>query len=243
VVVIVVKTQETVAVKRITPDGKTDQALVEMMKEARVMQMYDHKNIVHFHGFIVSRAPYLLVMEYCPGGSLEDRLRSDGANILTARRVNYSMRGLEYLHYNNCIHQDIAARNCLLSGRVLKLADFGMCRATIIYKVDLNKPLNVRWLSPEVWKTGETSAVTDIYAFGVLLWEMFIIPYALPYAERKAYEVKKKVMGGYRMPTPTGMPSSMAAVMKKCWDHEAKSRPKTEGLRVSLEHINKEYYS
>lgn len=241
---IMVKTQEVVAVKRITPDGKTDQALVEMMKEARVMQMYDHKNIVHFHGFIVSQAPYLLVMEYCSGGSLEDRLRSEGANLLTSRRVNYCMqgaRGLEYLHYKNCIHRDIAARNCLLSGNVLKLADFGMCRATTIYKIDLSKPLNVRWLSPEVWKTGETSAVTDIYAFAILLWEMFTIPYEPPYVKWKAYEVKRRVISGYRLPAPINMPDRIATIMKNCWDHELRNRPKSYALRKSLEELNREY--
>uniref|UniRef100_A0A915EEC7 non-specific protein-tyrosine kinase n=1 Tax=Ditylenchus dipsaci TaxID=166011 RepID=A0A915EEC7_9BILA len=234
---IMVKTQEVVAVKRIAPDGKTDQALMEMMKEARVMQMYDHKNIVHFHGFIVSQAPYLLVMEYCSGGSLEDRLRSEGANILTARRVNYSMqgaRGLEYIHYKNCIHRDIAARNCLLSGNVLKLADFGMCRATTIYKIDLSKPLNV-------WKTGETSAATDIYAFAILLWEMFTTPYEPPYAKWKAYEVKQRVISGYRLPPPSNMPDRMAVIMKSCWDHELRNRPKAQAVRKSIEEIDREY--
>lgn len=57
---------------------------------------------------------------------------------------------LGFRHSKDCIHRDIATRNCLLAGEVLKLADFGMCRPSSIYKVDLNKPQNVRWLAPEV---------------------------------------------------------------------------------------------
>lgn len=70
------------------------------------------------------------------------------------------------------------------------MADFGMCRATAVYKVDLSKPLNVRWLAPEVWTNGETRYNTDVYAFGVMIWEFFITPYQSPYTEWKGYTVK-----------------------------------------------------
>lgn len=87
-----------VAIKRIDSNGKNEQNLIDMMSEARVMQLYDHKNIgnfsmlwvfrlfnflllVKFFGFVVDRAPYLLIMELCPDGSLEDKLRSSGNSI------------------------------------------------------------------------------------------------------------------------------------------------------------------
>ncbi|KAK0413413.1 hypothetical protein QR680_006789 [Steinernema hermaphroditum] len=230
-----------VAVKRIESDNRNEQGLVDMMKEARVMQLYDHPNIVKFYGYIVDRSPYLLVMELCQDGSVEDKLRT-GKNVSTARRVDMCMqaaRGLEYLHHKNCIHRDIAARNCLLQGTILKLADFGMCRATTVYKIDLAKPQNVRWLAPEVWRSGETRFCTDVYAFGVMLWEMFVIPYSSPYCVWKAAMVKEKVMAGYRMPTPESMPDNMCTLMKKCWDHDPARRPTAAEVRNELEIINK----
>nr|CDJ85291.1 SH2 motif and Tyrosine protein kinase domain containing protein [Haemonchus contortus] len=236
----------TIAVKRIDSEGTDEQALAEMMKEARVMQLNDHKHIVKFFGFIVDRMPYLLVMEYCDGGSVEDKLRAHPKRITIPMRVDMSTQGsygLEYLHSRDCIHRDIATRNCLIDKGIVKLADFGMCRATNVYKIDLSKPLNVRWLAPEVWRNGETRYNTDIYAYGVLLWEMFEIPYNSPYAEWKAYTVKQKVMGGYRMPPPRAMPEEMVAVMELAWNHDPEKRPDATGLRKLLEEVNKKYCS
>uniref|UniRef100_A0A1I7V4K8 Protein kinase domain-containing protein n=1 Tax=Caenorhabditis tropicalis TaxID=1561998 RepID=A0A1I7V4K8_9PELO len=188
-----VKSNTKIAVKKLDTNGNDDESLAEMMKEARVMQLYDHPNIVKFYGYIVDDIPYLLVLEYCNGGSVEDRLVDKGSKLTIRNRITYTYHaacGIEYLHKKNCIHRDIAARNCLIHKEIVKIADFGMCRATSIYKVDLNKPTNIRWLAPEVWENGETKANTDIYAFGVMIWEFFEIPYDTPYSQWKGYEVK-----------------------------------------------------
>lgn len=73
------KTNTKVAVKKLDTERNDEQVLEEMMKEARVMQLYDHPNIVKFYGFILDDIPYLLVLEFCDGGSVEDRLVEKGA--------------------------------------------------------------------------------------------------------------------------------------------------------------------
>ncbi|KAI6204303.1 Tyrosine-protein kinase [Aphelenchoides besseyi] len=227
--------RKPVAVKRIDSYGKTGQKLKEMMKEARVMQIYDHKNIVKFYGFVVDRPPL------SSGHGvvyIEDKLRSTGRLIDVPFRVDWSAQaacGLEYLHKKLSIHRDVSARNCLLSGSILKLADFGMCRETEIYKVDLSKPLNHR----KFGKRGETKFNTDVYAFGILLWELFIRPYRCPYGFWSASKVRKLTLDGYRMPTPDGMPDQMAVVMKRCWDHQPAKRPTASELRRELHSINR----
>ncbi|KAH7729861.1 TK/FER protein kinase [Aphelenchoides avenae] len=242
---VLLKENIPVAVKRIDSDGKNE-ALLEMIKEARVMQMFEHKNIVRFYGFIVDRMPFLLVMELCRDGCLEDTLRNHHKMAITINKrvdlMRQAAHGLEYVHSKDCIHRDIATRNCLLAGEVLKLADFGMCRPSSIYKVDLNKPQNVRWLAPEVWMTAETNKSTDCYAFGIMLWECFEIPYNSPYSKWKAITVKERVMAGYRMSTPAKMPEQVAALMRRCWDHDASKRPNATEIREELERISQGSY-
>ncbi|CAL2040300.1 unnamed protein product [Caenorhabditis brenneri] len=232
-----VKSNTKIAVKKLDTNND-DESLAEMMKEARVMQLYDHPNIVKFYGYIVDDIPYLLVLEYCNGGSVEDKLVEKGEKLSSRSRITYTYHaasGIDYLHKKNCIHRDIAARNCLIHKDIVKIADFGMCRATSVYKVDLNKPTNIRWLAPEVWENGETKANTDIYAFGIMMWEYFEIPYDTPYSAWKGYEVKQKTRGGYRLPTPRGMPPEMEEIMKECWHVDPNERPTAPELKEKLE--------
>lgn len=236
-----VKDNTIIAVKKLDTEGTDEEALAEMMKEARVMQLYDHPNIVRFYGYILDDLPYLLVLEFCNGGSVEDRLRDKPHKTSVAHRVDMvaqSARGLEYLHQKNCIHRDIATRNCLIHKGIIKLADFGMCRAVSVYKVDLSKPMNVRWLAPEVWEIGETRYNTDVYAFGIMIWEMFENPYKSPYSEWKAYTVKQKVRQGYRMNPHPSMPKEVVEVMQEAWNHDPAKRPTAEKLREKMDEIN-----
>ncbi|VDL78072.1 unnamed protein product [Nippostrongylus brasiliensis] len=92
-----------------------------------------------------------------------------------------------------------------------------------------------------VWRNGETRFNTDIYAYGVTIWEMFEIPYNSPYAEWKAYTVKQKVMGGYRMPPPRAMPEEIITIMELAWNHDPEKRPDAPHLRQLLEEVNKKY--
>lgn len=92
-----------------------------------------------------------------------------------------------------------------------------------------------------MWRIGETRYSTDIYAYGVMLWEMFEIPYNSPYAEWKAYTVKQKVMAGYRMPPPKAMPEEIVTIMELAWNHDPEKRPDASSLRKLLDEVNKKY--
>ncbi|CAI2320589.1 unnamed protein product [Caenorhabditis sp. 36 PRJEB53466] len=235
-----IKSNIKVAVKKLDTEGNDEEMLAEMMKEARVMQLYDHPNIVKFYGYILDDIPYLLVLEFCNGGSVEDRLTEKGEKLSNKTRIMYTSHaaaGIDYLHKKTCIHRDIAARNCLIHKEVVKIADFGLCRAQSIYKVDLSKPCNLRWLAPEVWDIGETRSNTDIYAFGIMMWEFFEVPYDTPYSQWKGYQVKQKVRAGYRLPVPAGMPRDVADIMKECWHADPTKRPTAEKLKEKLEEV------
>uniref|UniRef100_A0A7I4K357 Tyrosine-protein kinase n=1 Tax=Brugia malayi TaxID=6279 RepID=A0A7I4K357_BRUMA len=223
-----------VAVKELTEI--TAEASNALWREARVMRMYDHPNVVKYYGVANDYTPYYLVMEFVSGGAVDEYLCKKGKKIAAKARVKILQEaaiGLEYLHRQKCLHRDIACRN-LLIGDTIKVADFGMTRHTKIYKIDPNKPLNLRWLAPEAYDKGIVNKATDVYAYGVTMYECFTVPYCIPYREWEADEVYNKVIiGGYRLKPPKMMPEVLGDLMKECIGPE-KNRPTFKEIIIVL---------
>ncbi|KAK6062055.1 hypothetical protein COOONC_00276, partial [Cooperia oncophora] len=99
---------------------ETKEAREQMLEEAQMMSNYIHSHIVEMYGVACDHPPVLIVMEYCPGGNLEDHLRTQKELIEVGERIVYALeaaRGMQFLHRKNCIHRDLAARNCLISAK------------------------------------------------------------------------------------------------------------------------------
>ncbi|KAI6232554.1 Tyrosine-protein kinase [Aphelenchoides besseyi] len=127
----------------------------------------------------------------------------------------------------------IACRNLLID-KVVKVADFGMSRKSTCYKIDPNKPMNLRWLAPEVYETAIVNKATDIYAFGVTMFECFTVPYAIPYGDWKPNKVYEEVVNkGYRLEPPKLMPRMIAELMAECLGPE-QDRPSFKTVIVCL---------
>ncbi|GMR55847.1 hypothetical protein PMAYCL1PPCAC_26042, partial [Pristionchus mayeri] len=206
----------TVAAKMLTDmDNDSSHAL---WKEARVMQEYDHPNITKFYGVCNDALPYYLVMEFISGGSVDNYLK-DNPKLNVYKRTKMAMEaaaGLDYLHSRLCIHRDIAARNLLID-KVAKVSDFGLTRKTRNYKIDVDKPLNLRWIAPDVYESSTVNKATDVYAFGITLFEMFVVPYAIPYENWDADQVYENVIEkGMRLQPPREMPKEIQGLMKEC---------------------------
>ncbi|VDM43984.1 unnamed protein product [Toxocara canis] len=212
------------------------QASNALWKEARVMQMYDHPNVVKMYGVANDYMPYYLVMELVHGGSVDDYLMKKGSKTSVKARIQIlyeASLGLEYLHSKNCLHRDIACRNLLID-KVVKVADFGMTRHTTNYKIDPNKPTNLRWLAPEVFRSSIVNKSTDVYAFGVTMYECFTQPYSIPYADWRAEKVFDKVVNsGYRLQPPDLMPRKISDLMEECIGPQ-ESRPTFSVIVVCL---------
>uniref|UniRef100_A0A1I8AHT1 Tyrosine-protein kinase n=1 Tax=Steinernema glaseri TaxID=37863 RepID=A0A1I8AHT1_9BILA len=123
------KEKKEVAVKTMR-EKATREARLKFMKEARLMRKYKHKNVVQFLGVAVHEHPLMIVMEFCPGGSLLSYIRKERGKMAASTKHRFVLEaasGLMYLERQKCIHRDIAARNCLLSSKIeLKISDFGM---------------------------------------------------------------------------------------------------------------------
>ncbi|XP_063057403.1 mast/stem cell growth factor receptor kita isoform X2 [Engraulis encrasicolus] len=148
-------------------------------------------------------------------------------------------KGMDFLASKNCIHRDLAARNILLTeGRVAKICDFGLARDITTdcnYIVKGNARLPVKWMSPESIFDCVYTFESDVWSYGILLWEIFSLgksPYPGVPVDAKFY---KMIMEGYRMDAPEFAPSEMYMVMRSCWDGDPYRRPSFRKLVEKVE--------
>ena len=151
------KSLKPVAVKTCKSEFFTDKH--KFLKEAEILEQYDHPNIVKLIGIAAERDPVYIVMELMPGGDFINYLRKHGPTTPTAQMLKFAVdaaEGMAYLAGKNCIHRDLAARNCLVgeNDTVLKISDFGMSREEEggMYEVSSGtKQVPIKWTAPEVW--------------------------------------------------------------------------------------------
>ncbi|XP_062558487.1 tyrosine-protein kinase receptor isoform X1 [Armigeres subalbatus] len=228
-----------VAVKTL-PEMSTGQAESDFLMEAAIMAKFNHPNIVHLIGVCFDRHPRFIVLELLAGGDLKNFLR-EGRNKperpspLTMKDLIFCAldvaKGCRYMESKRFIHRDIAARNCLLSskgpGRVVKIADFGMARD--IYRSDYYRKggkamLPIKWMPPEAFLDGIFTSKTDVWSFGVLLWEVFSLG-LMPYTGLPNRDVMQLVTGGGRLDAPPGCPNAIYRIMADCWNPTPEERP------------------
>ena len=131
---------------------------------------------------------------------------------------------MKYIEVNNVIHRDLALRNLLISktstGHCVKVGDLGLGRSlqTSYYSTN-GKPIPIKWSAPEVILEGKFTIKSDVWSFGITLWEIFSYAKA-PYPAFSNEEVVKKIEEGYRMPKPDTMPEEVAKLMLACWDQK-----------------------
>ncbi|XP_011256082.1 ALK tyrosine kinase receptor isoform X1 [Camponotus floridanus] len=231
--------EHPVAVKTL-PSLSTTQAEADFMMEALIMSKFNHPNIVHFIGVSFDKHPRYIVLELLAGGDLknflrEERPRPDRPTSLTMLDLimcGYDVaNGCKYMEEARFIHRDIAARNCLLTtkapGRTVKIADFGMARD--IYRSDYYRKggkamLPIKWMPPESFLDGIFTTKTDVWAFGVLLWEIMSFGY-MPYTGCANREVMSMVTSGGRLEKPAGCPDPIYGIMTRCWHPQPDDRP------------------
>ncbi|CAH2062009.1 unnamed protein product, partial [Iphiclides podalirius] len=228
-----------VAVKTL-PELSTGQAESDFLMEAAIMAKFNHPNVVHLIGVCFDRHPRFIVLELLAGGDLKNFLREsrpkpERASALTMKDLILCgldvCKGARYLEGLRFIHRDIAARNCLLTsrgpGRVVKIADFGMARD--VYRAEYYKKggkamLPIKWMPPEAYVDGIFTIKTDVWSFGVLLWEIFSLG-MMPYTGCNNRHVMELVSKGGRLGNNHGCPEEIHKLMQTCWNPIASQRP------------------
>ncbi|XP_065140180.1 tyrosine-protein kinase Fer [Paramisgurnus dabryanus] len=232
-----------VAVKTCKEDLPQELKL-KFLSEARILKQYDHPNIVKLIGVCTQRQPIYIVMELVPGGDFLSFLRKKKEDLKTKQLVKFALDaagGMAYLELKNCIHRDLAARNCLVGeNNLLKISDFGMSRQEDdgIYSSSGLKQIPIKWTAPEALNYGRYSSESDVWSYGILLWETFSLG-VCPYPGMTNQQAREHVEKGYRMSCPQKCPDEVYRIMQRCWEYNAEHRPKFADIQKELAAIKK----
>ncbi|KAM6036315.1 tyrosine-protein kinase Fer isoform 2-T2 [Theristicus caerulescens] len=237
------KDKTPVAVKTCKED-LPQELKIKFLSEARILKQYDHPNIVKLIGVCTQRQPIYIVMELVPGGDFLSFLRKKKDELKTKQLVKFSLdaaSGMAYLESKNCIHRDLAARNCLVGeSNILKISDFGMSRQEDdgVYSSSGLKQIPIKWTAPEALNYGRYTSESDVWSFGILLWETFSLG-VCPYPGMTNQQAREQVEKGYRMSAPQKCPEEIHKIMQRCWDYKPENRPKFSEIQKELSSIKK----
>lgn len=224
------KVVKTVAVKILKNEANDPALKDELLAEANVMQQLDNPYIVRMIG-ICEAESWMLVMEMAELGPLNKYLQQNrhvtDKNIIEL--VHQVSMGMKYLEECNFVHRDLAARNVLLvTQHYAKISDFGLSKALRAdenyYKAQTHGKWPVKWYAPECINYYKFSSKSDVWSFGVLMWEAFSYGQK-PYRGMKGSDVSAMLEKGERMGCPAGCPREMYELMNLCWTYEVENRP------------------
>ena len=225
-------------------------------KELKFMSHLNHPNVIQMLGACTSDTPFIM-MEYMGKGDLNQYLQEldsiipgndppTNFTISTGILTNMSTQisnAMKYLAANNFIHRDLATRNCLVGTDLqIKIADFGMSRslyASHYYIIKGQVILPVRWMARECFY-GKFSAKTDVWAFGVTMWEMYALAKDIPYEDMNDSEVAADAIKGNRviLEKPKDCPQEVYDIMLMCWKEDPKARATFDKLHSLLLLLN-----
>ncbi|XP_058245053.1 fibroblast growth factor receptor 1-A isoform X4 [Hemibagrus wyckioides] len=245
-----------VAVKMLKSDA-TEKDLSDLISEMEMMKIIGkHKNIINLLGACTQDGPLYVIVEYASKGNLREYLRArrppgmeycynpdqvpvETVSIKDLVSCAYQVaRGMEYLASKKCIHRDLAARNVLVTeDNVMKIADFGLARDIHhidYYKKTTNGRLPVKWMAPEALFDRIYTHQSDVWSFGVLLWEIFTLG-GSPYPGVPVEELFKLLKEGHRMDRPSTCTHELYMMMRDCWHAAPSQRPTFKQLVEDLD--------
>ncbi|XP_036207589.1 tyrosine-protein kinase receptor Tie-1 [Myotis myotis] len=211
-----------------------------------------HPNIINLLGACENRGYLYIAIEYAPYGNLLDFLRKSRvletdpvfarehgtASTLSSRQLlrfaSDAANGMQYLSEKQFIHRDLAARNVLVGENLAsKIADFGLSRGEEVYVKKTMGRLPVRWMAIESLNYSVYTTKSDVWSFGVLLWEIVSLG-GTPYCGMTCAELYEKLPQGYRMEQPRNCDDEVYELMRQCWRDRPNERPPFAQIALQL---------
>ncbi|KAG7461752.1 hypothetical protein MATL_G00194460 [Megalops atlanticus] len=236
------RAQHKVAIKAIREGAMYEEDFIE---EAKVMMKLSHPKLVQLYGVCTQQKPIYIVTEFMELGCLLNYIRQRRGNFSTEALLSICQdvsEGMEHLEKNGFIHRDLAARNCLVNDSlVVKVSDFGMARYVLDdqYTSSYGVKFPVKWSPPEVFNFCRYSSKSDVWSFGVLMWEVFTEG-KMPFEQNPNHEVVMMVSQGHRLYRPKKATPKIYDIMHLCWHEKPEERPTFAEICVMIRDVLEE---
>ncbi|KAK2182661.1 hypothetical protein NP493_342g02055 [Ridgeia piscesae] len=222
----------------------TAKDLASFLSEATLMKDFNHPNVLSLLGLVITYNKPHVVLPFMQHGDLKSYIKAPSRSITVRELLAFGVQianGMCYLAMQKFVHRDLATRNCMVDEELtVKIADFGLSRdvyRTDYYRVeDKHRPLPVRWMAIESLTLGVFTSKSDVWSFGVTLWEL-LTRGCSPYPDVDSFNIKSYVMSGRRMSQPQHAPDDVYALISRCWQDDPDHRPSFKNLHVELRDI------
>ena len=204
-------------------------------QEIELLMTMNHENIIKCYGALdTGDVSPVMLLEYAPNGCLFDFLKSkeslplDLIEIWTKQMTN----AIKYLHDKDVAHMDIKSPNFLITREmVLKLSDFGLSEIIVKTKSTTDKG-TTRWMAPEIYTDLKASKASDMYSFGIVVWELWTCE--IPFDGQTPTQIMWNVFNGERPPIPDKVPLAMRELIELCWARDPHTRPSIDHVQSNL---------